>query len=376
MPDEARPEPDGDSRAPKTDSPPEKSSLSFEPNQPVDDLERLALMQLWLTDGVGPTRVQSLIDGLGSAAKVVEAPLSLLQTVHGIGPKLANLIRQDGAKERAEAELARQQKLGIRWESWHEYAERLRAIVDPPIGITLLARSRPPTPLRSRLLARAAAALWPSTCRQVSPRPCVSWITVERISARALMGLHTAGRSMPVDERFRLGQRACQCLSTRACEVAERIINEKRGAIISEASCDVCLKVVCSASQSDHQRLSEAIIVIEASMKSGALYNRSTRLDQNRDCLCRAWSGGDPTTKGPIGSSSRVPVPITCIEDLLDALPELTNAVRARQAKLPPTLFMMRTHQRAGRTNRPETHLPRPHFTFGLKFWQLLATTN
>jgi DNA processing protein len=97
-----------------------------------DDL--VAEVLLALVSGIGPRHRQQLIQQFGSPAAVLAAGKDALQTVDGIGPKLAGRIAAARAEIDAEGELrlAATHGLDVLTETHDEYPRLLREIPDPP----------------------------------------------------------------------------------------------------------------------------------------------------------------------------------------------------------------------------------------------------
>lgn len=81
-----------------------ESSLQFSP-------EQLALLQLSLTEGIGPVTAKALIEELGSAEAVMAATPAELMQHPNIRPKLAQLLLSGNGAELAKRELEIQEEL-------------------------------------------------------------------------------------------------------------------------------------------------------------------------------------------------------------------------------------------------------------------------
>src|SRR3954463_11458594 len=100
-------------------------------------------VRLSLVSGVGPLLRKALLERFGSAASVLAASRSELQSVDGIGPKTAAQIaaaREDVDAER-ELELAAEHGIDVLTEASDDYPRPLRQIHDPP-GV-LFRRGKP-----------------------------------------------------------------------------------------------------------------------------------------------------------------------------------------------------------------------------------------
>lgn len=98
------------------------------------DRERIDAVRLALVPGVGPRHRQDLVVRFGSPAGVLGASSSDLQSVNGIGPKIAARIvaAHDEIDAEAELTLAAAEDIDVLVETDADYPRLLRQIHDPP----------------------------------------------------------------------------------------------------------------------------------------------------------------------------------------------------------------------------------------------------
>ncbi|MCK5175248.1 MAG: DNA-processing protein DprA, partial [Planctomycetes bacterium] len=91
-------------------------------------------LKLIRADGVGPTFFGRLLKKFGTATRALEASVSELAKVEGIGFKTAEKIVRSRGDFDAEKELALARKLGVWLVNLHDdrYPPGLKAIYDPP----------------------------------------------------------------------------------------------------------------------------------------------------------------------------------------------------------------------------------------------------
>lgn len=101
--------------------------------------EQQALVALSLVSGVGPARVQALVQHFGSAQAAVAASAGALQQVNGVGPQTARAIAAFDDAPAVEEQFRRARQVGATLVTlWDErYPARLRQIYDPPVGLWL-----------------------------------------------------------------------------------------------------------------------------------------------------------------------------------------------------------------------------------------------
>ncbi|MHC5543224.1 DNA-processing protein DprA, partial [Singulisphaera rosea] len=100
----------------------------------MTDPELRDMVCLTLVAGVGPHTFRALLEHYGSAGKVLDASVSSLREVSGIGPKLAEKIAAARRFHDVEAELdlCRQSNVTIVSRGMEDYPASLAEIPDPP----------------------------------------------------------------------------------------------------------------------------------------------------------------------------------------------------------------------------------------------------
>ena len=99
------------------------------------DPERLALLALHCTPGIGNQLVKQLISYCGSAREVLRKPKGKLRKIPGIGPATAETISSGISFKQAESELRKAEKheTTILLFTDKQYPDRLKAIDDAPV---------------------------------------------------------------------------------------------------------------------------------------------------------------------------------------------------------------------------------------------------
>jgi DNA processing protein len=111
----------------------------------MTDDERRDLVALSLVTGVGPLTGRALIDHFGSATQVLDATVSSLRHVSGVGEKLATRIASARTECDPDAEIERCRAAGVRIVGFSEpeYPEPLRTVPDPPLLLYVRGRIDP-----------------------------------------------------------------------------------------------------------------------------------------------------------------------------------------------------------------------------------------
>lgn len=241
---------------------------------------------LTLVPGLGPRTYRKLIAAFGTDDQILNAPVDALQQVSGVGPKLAAAIKTHGHRREAEAEWQRVQQAGCHLLAISDsaYPTGLREIPDPPPLLFLKGELRPSDAL--------AVAI-------VGSRHCTNYglQTAERLAgALARAGVTVvSGLARGIDAAAHRGALSAGGRTFAVCatglgtvyppehrELAEEVAGS--GALITESP---MLQAPVAGLFPQRNRiisgLSLAVILVEASRKSGALHTARHAVEQNRE---------------------------------------------------------------------------------------------
>lgn len=251
-------------------------------------------------DGLGAVRLRRLREHFGSLAQAWRASSAELGAVAGIGPELAQAIAAQRPERDPERELARLTTAGLQLIAWWDpaYPRLLGEINDAPAALYVrgqLARveravavvgTRRCSPYGARLareLSRdlAAAGVW-----------VISGLAVG-IDTAAHQGALEAGRTAAV-----LGSGLDRIYPAANRELAARIALQ--GAVLSEYP----LGTEPAPGQFPARNrivagLCQAILVVEAGERSGALITSELGLEHNREVMAVPGPADSPRSKGP-----------------------------------------------------------------------------
>lgn len=79
--------------------------------------------------------------------------------------------------------------------------------------------------------------------------------------------------------------------------------------------------------------ISEAVLIIECTEKSGTLITAQFALEQNRTVMAIPGNIDSPMSQGPNNLIKQGAIPVTCVEDVLEALGINTKAAKLKQYK-------------------------------------------
>jgi DNA processing protein len=243
-------------------------------------------VRLSLVSGVGPILRKALIDRFGSATAALDAAMSDLRGVQGIGPKLAQAVAAARNEIDPEREIAicREKGVSIVTENDATYPRALSEIPDPPGILFVRGEIRPQDAIAVAIVgSRHATSYGKSIAEQLASSLARAGVTIvsglaRGIDAAAHRGaLEAGGRTIGV-----LGSGVLNIYPPEHAELALDVI--KSGAIVSETPPQ---SPPLAGAFPQRNRIitgmSLGVIVVEASDRSGALISARHAMEQNRE---------------------------------------------------------------------------------------------
>ena len=287
------------------------------------DGERRAQLRLALTPGVGPRTRLALIARFGAARGVLAASASELKKVSGVGEKLALRIKRSNDDAELDSLLARcaQDGVSIAMPEDPRFPKMLGTIDDPP-GV-LFVRGEV-SDKDSRAIAvvgsrRASHYGRGQAFRFGYSLAKAGWTVVSGLArgvdVKAHLGaLEAGGRTLAV-----LGGGVANIYPPEHAPLAQRVA--QAGALISEAP---PWNPPYSGSFPQRNRLitglARALLVVEATERSGALISARHAMEQNRDVFALPGRIDSPVSVGCHQLLKDGAGLATCAEDILDEL--------------------------------------------------------
>lgn len=116
---------------------PQKTQPTHYTMQPYPDAEKICILALMHTPGIGAVTIRQLISYCGNASGVFQADYKKLIKIPGIGDKIVKAVLGKNTLEMAERELAECRKTGtqILFFNDPDYPARLRPLYDAPIAL-------------------------------------------------------------------------------------------------------------------------------------------------------------------------------------------------------------------------------------------------
>ncbi len=299
-------------------------------------LRRRLHLRLHLAEGVGAIRFKRLLEHFGDVEAVCGAGVGQLKQVSGVGPKAAQGIAAvDEAAVDAELALAQEAGAEVLCLEDPAYPRPLKLIDDPP----------PVLYVRGELAEADAVALG-----VVGSRRCTHYGLEQAERFGGLLGRAgftvISGGARGIDSAAHRGALAAggRTIAVMGCGLAkiyppenlklfDRMITERRGAVISELPMQVEVK---AANFPRRNRiisgLSLGVLVVEAARRSGSLITARLAAEQGKDVFAVPGRVDSPFSQGTNALIADGATMATDLEDILDALDRVGEALKSAGA--------------------------------------------
>jgi DNA processing protein len=353
----------------------EELSMSL-PNKPEVTTDTLAWIALNLVPGIGPMRAHRVAAAFGSPVAACCASAPELIRVRGIDDTLAERLTADDWRQRAEKELERCRRVGVRVLTLDhpEYPELLRAIDFPP----------PVLYVRGAFTPRDAQALAVVGCRR--PTPCGVQAARRLAGDLALAGFTiVSGLARGIDTAaheaaLEAGGRTLAVLAHGADRVypAENRGLVARltasGAVVTEFPIGMSpLKENFPRRNRIISGLARGVLVVEAGEASGALITARWALDQGREVFAVPGPFNAPQSQGAHALIQEGAKLTTSLPDLLAELSGAERPASALPAPPPPALSPEQERIRTALNETRGCHVDRLATACGLSMERLVA---
>ena len=296
-----------------------------------DDVSLRDLLCLTMVSGVGPNLFRSLVERLGSPTSVLDAPMSRLRDVPGIGVKLAERIVAARRECNVDQELAECERLGVRVLTAEspDFPASLKTIPGPPALLYV----------RGELQTRDTLAI-----AIVGSRQCTHYglRTAERLGGSlARIGFTVvSGLARGIDAAAHRGALAAggRTIAVLASgvgniyppehkDLAEQVI--KSGALVSEMP--TSFEPIAGLFPQRNRiisGLSLGVIVVEAAQRSGALITATHAKEQDREVFAVPGPVDSVASRGCHALLRDGATLVESADDVLDALGPLMNEIK------------------------------------------------
>jgi DNA processing protein len=346
------------------------------------DLQDLVL--LTTVPGVGPLTCRALLDRFGTATRVLDARLTDLRDVPGVGPKLAEKIRaaRDEIDAAADLELCRIKQVELLPRGDDRYPPPLEEIPDPPALLYLrgtlesrdnlaiaLVGSRRCTPYGMRIAERLASALARTGFTVVSG-------LARGIDAAAHRGaLRAGGRTLAI-----LAHGLAQIYPPEHDDLAREVAES--GALLTELPMNQGpLAGLFPQRNRLISGLCLGVVVVEAAPRSGSLTTARHAMEQNREVFAVPGPVDSLASRGChrlIRDGARL---VETIDDILEELGPLCREVKTAPDEPPvrhPAELALSDQERSllGQLDNTPTGVDELIARTGLAASQVMATLS
>jgi DNA processing protein len=297
--------------------------------QPAFDENARAQILLALTPDVGPILRTRLLERFETAARVFAANDAELQSVPGIGPKIARRILGARHEVQLDAQLAiaAEHNLTIALPDWPNYPRSLREIPDPPGVLFIRGAIEPADGLAVAIVGtRRATHYGKQQAERLAAGLARAGLTVVSGMARGIDGaahrgaMNAGGRTIAV-----LASGVLNPFPPEHVKLADEIAAQ--GAVVSEAAPTMPpLAGMFPQRNRIISGLTMGTIVVEAAARSGALITARHAMEQNREVFAVPGPVDSPGSAGPHRLLKDGAKLVACVDDVLDELGPLAEA--------------------------------------------------
>jgi DNA processing protein len=285
---------------------------------------------LSMVEGVGPLAMQRLLEQLETPEHILRASVSELQSVEGIGPKVAGRIaqaRETGAKQvDAQLALAREHRIDILLPDSDRYPRMLQEIHDPPLMLFVRGQIKEVDQLSMAIVGtRHASRYGLEQAERLAGSLARAGITIVSGLARGIDtaahrgALAAGGRTLAV-----LASGVLNTYPPENKELASQIAAQ--GAVLGETPPTAPpTRGMFPQRNRIISGLSLGTIVVEAAHRSGALITARHAMEQGREVFAIPGPINSRMSQGPhalIRDGARL---VTSVEDVLEELGPLVE---------------------------------------------------
>lgn len=304
--------------------------------------ERDALIAMNRVTGLGAITAKRMAERFGSLAAAFDASESDLRAVTGIGPDKAQQFWSDLRQVRADDELARAAKKGVRLVTWEDpgYPTLLKQIADPPLVLYVAGAIE--------ALDRLAVAIIGTRRPTIYGRDCARRFGYQLAGAGYMVA---SGLALGIDAEAHTGAVQAKGVSVAVLGGALDCLFPKENAGLARSMIDCGGAVVSEypfGRQPDRQTfpmrnrivsgLSKGVLVVEAPLNSGTMITVNQALDQNRSVMAVPGRIDSPASQGChrlLREGARL---VTCADDVIEELQDLMAGMRQASEARPVEL--------------------------------------
>lgn len=246
-------------------------------------------LALWLVPGLGPRRLQRLVEAFSSPEKVLNATQKQLTSISGISSEICEKIQNARNSELLQKELSVSSKLGLKILSIND--ERYPTLLKETYSAPPVLYVKGEIDLASRFPVGIVGSRKSSYYGKAQTKRMIKELSEFRSDAVIISGLALGIDTVAHSEAIRAGLKTMAVLAGGLSDIypssnknLAREIIDSGGALITEFP--VTSKPLAGNFPLRNRiisGLSKAILVMEAAEKSGALITANYALEQNRE---------------------------------------------------------------------------------------------
>ena len=281
--------------------------------------------------GIGPVLFRQLVTHFGTPGRALQASAEELCHLPGIDARRAGAIRRAARTPLATGWQARLRRLPAAVQTYQDraYPRRLLSIYDYPPVLFLRGTVRPADELAVAVVgSRKASPYGLRITRRLTAELVRRGVTVVSGLARGIdteahrTALECGGRTVAV-----LGSGIDVIYPRENRSLADRIAG--RGAVVSEFAPGTAPEPGFFPRRNRIiSGLSLGVVIVEARRRSGALITARYAADQGREVYAVPGPVDQPGSAGPHGLIQDGAKLVTCVEDILEEVPQLSRAGR------------------------------------------------
>ncbi len=288
-----------------------------------------ALLRLHMTRGLGTKTYETLIERFGSSEAILNAPRAELESLSGIGPKLATAIIETSRTIdiASEISLAKEKNVQIIPYTSDQYPKHLKAIYDPPLVLYVKGEI-----LETDVIALAIVGARRCTYYGISQAERFSRLLAQKglcIISGMARGIDAAAHRSAINANGRtiavLGCGLGVVYPRENIELAEKIV--QHGAIVSELPMNTPPDFRNFPPRNRLiSGLSLGVLVVESALNSGSLITAQWALEQGKEVFAIP---GNIDSIYSRGTHKLIKEGAKLVEDVIDIIQELGPVAEA-----------------------------------------------
>lgn len=299
-----------------------------------DNISELSdLVRINMTKGIGSVTYKALSDRFGPAGSILNAGMHQLQSVPGVGPKLAQNIKDAANSVDVDREFRLAEKEGIKIVPYYSdaYPRNLKSIYDPPLILYIKGDIVDNDIMAMAVVgARGCTHYGKTQAERLSRSLSQIGFTIVSGMARGIDSvahngaLKTNGRTIAV-----LGSGLCKIYPPENRKLSESI--SERGAVVSELPLSTPPDTRNFPPRNRIiSGLSLGVVIVEAALKSGSLITAKWALEHGKEVFAVPGPVDSAYSKGTHRLIKEGAKLVESADDIIEELGPLSESLKTR----------------------------------------------